>query len=46
MSGNPHHFALPTPPSDHEAEISYNNGYINNFDGKLIKKIINKLYLK
>ena len=22
MSGNPHHFALPTPPSDHEGETS------------------------
>lgn len=32
MSGNPHHFALPTPPSDHEGENSYNNGYTNTFD--------------
>ncbi|CAF0999937.1 unnamed protein product [Adineta ricciae] len=23
MSGNPHHFALPTPPSDHENDSSY-----------------------
>jgi hypothetical protein len=22
MSGNPHHFALPTPPSDHENDSS------------------------
>ena len=34
MSGNPHHFALPTPPSDHEAETSYNNGYANTFEGE------------
>ncbi len=34
MSGNPHHFALPTPPSDHDAETSYNNSYANNFDCK------------
>jgi hypothetical protein len=33
MSGNPHHFALPTPPSDHDNENSYNNGYANGFDG-------------
>jgi early B-cell factor len=32
-SGNPHHFALPTPPSDHDAENSYNNGYASTFDG-------------
>ena len=37
MSGaNPHHFALPTPPSDHDAEAIYNNNsYANNFDCKL-----------
>lgn len=33
MSGNPHNFALPTPPSDHDAENSYNNGYASTFDG-------------
>ena len=28
MSGpNPHHFALPTPPSDHEGETRYTNAY-------------------
>lgn len=32
MSGNPHHFALPTPPSEHDGEASYNNSYVNNFD--------------
>ena len=32
MSSNPHHFALPTPPSDHDGENSYNNGYGNNFE--------------
>lgn len=34
MSGhNPHHFALPTPPSDHDGETSYTTGcYANNFD--------------
>jgi early B-cell factor len=43
-SGNPHHFALPTPPSDHENNINNNNnnmenngynnnnGYSNSFD--------------
>ncbi len=25
MGSNPHHFALPTPPSDHEAEASMYN---------------------
>lgn len=34
MSGpNPHHFALPTPPSDHEGETSYTNAYNGTFDG-------------
>ena len=33
MSGpNPHHFALPTPPSDHEGETSYTNAYNTTFD--------------
>ena len=32
MSGNPHHFALPTPPSDHDGEAAYNNGYSATFD--------------
>jgi hypothetical protein len=36
MGGNPHHFALPTPPSDHESENNYTNGYANTFDGKSI----------
>lgn len=31
-SSNPHHFALPTPPSDHECEANYTNVYNNNFD--------------
>lgn len=30
VSGNPHHFALPTPPSDHD-ETNY-TGYPNTFD--------------
>jgi len=32
MSGNPHHFALPTPPSDHEGEANYTNCYNGTFD--------------
>jgi hypothetical protein len=32
MSGNPHNFALPTPPSEHDPETSYNNGYGSTFD--------------
>jgi hypothetical protein len=27
MSGNPHHFALPTPPSDHENDSSKKSFY-------------------
>ena len=34
MSGNPHHFALPTPPSDHETEASMYWQYY--FEKKLI----------
>lgn len=30
MSGNPHHFALPTPPSDHENESTY---YMSSLEG-------------
>ncbi|UJR20993.1 hypothetical protein I4U23_024094 [Adineta vaga] len=30
MSGNPHHFALPTPPSDHENDSTY---YISSLEG-------------
>ena len=40
MGGNPHHFALPTPPSDHESENNYTNGYANTFDGKFKHIII------
>ncbi|CAF1122130.1 unnamed protein product [Rotaria sordida] len=30
MSGNPHHFALPTPPSDHENDSTY---YMSSLEG-------------
>ena len=39
MSGSPHHFALPTPPSDHDGEASYANSYANNFDREFFESV-------
>lgn len=45
MSGhNPHHFALPTPPSDHDGETSYTNTYANNFDCKYPSRLTAHYY--